>query len=32
MKAGEVIVYVEGRSDESAMEALLETLLQEKRR
>jgi hypothetical protein len=32
MKAGEVIVYVEGPSDESAIEALLESLIQQKRR
>ena len=31
MKAGEVIVYVEGSSDKSAMEALLEPLIQQKR-
>ena len=32
MKVGEVIVYVEGPSDKLAMEALLEPLLQQKRR
>lgn len=32
MKAGEVIVYVEGPSDKFAMEALLKPLLQKKRR
>ena len=31
MNAGEIIVYVEGRSDTSAMEALLKPLLQQKR-
>ena len=32
MKAGEVIVYVEGPSDKSAMESLLECLIQRKQR
>lgn len=32
MKAGEVIVYVEGPSDKLAMEALLDSLLQQRRR
>lgn len=30
MKASEVLIYVEGRSDKNAMEALLRTLLQQK--